>query len=679
MAAASGQSDSVVSNTCSICLEAFRQPRTLPCQHSLCSVCLQEYLEQCLVSKDMKQFPCPLCRASISIKQHDIIQIENIVKQFDLVSFSEIVDENESRDTSVNCDACSRDNVLIAAAKMCKECNENICKECANYHSKNKLLSSHSLSDILRHPRNAASENAISKIVQANIRFKCERHEMKRFKYICIGHDVICCSKCVIFDHRQCNDIRSLEDYKECTLFDNDKRSLQEGFRDIDDKLLAFSANETHMESTLDQKRKQFDDDVSSWKEHIHTAIDEELDRFYAKSCSLIKDLKQITEANHHKVDAFRHEMEYCKPLLDLIDSDSMEKSHTVVYAKQMINTLSIKRKELTSCFKTGSCEKFEWKINAKPLIRVLQKCLQQEVIQIHPPDTCTLCRFTTLDTVLNFKQRSNGQTPCLRDCVALDEHYFVCTDERNNILRVIDSVGQKEIYYIPIRAEPFGITKLDNQTLAVSMPQSKCIDIMRFSVDGDRSITIKLVKSIESKFGIYGIQPGTVDNSTVLIALDKDAGCFHVYDMDGKEKLIITLKVSNENRPSRGWNPLSYANYFAVNSNAKELYISCYRTNKIMCVDFSGVCKWVYTHPALQTPFAIRTGPGGNLFVCCYGRCQIHMLDRSGNHIGTLLSASDGLRGPISFDFDPDFKHCIVCEDDGSQKTLKRFSLHTS
>ncbi|XP_063605280.1 RING finger protein nhl-1-like isoform X4 [Penaeus indicus] len=54
--------------TCAICLDLLHRPRSLPCGHSFCLVCLQNYVNSCRM-----MFTCPSCRAAAQVPHEGVM------------------------------------------------------------------------------------------------------------------------------------------------------------------------------------------------------------------------------------------------------------------------------------------------------------------------------------------------------------------------------------------------------------------------------------------------------------------------------------------------------------------------------------------------------------------------------------------------------------------------------
>ncbi|GAB1599388.1 hypothetical protein Ahia01_000216000 [Argonauta hians] len=100
-------------SSCSICLEDYTEPRTLPCLHTYCSGCLKDYISSKLQQvREKNYFRCPTCRKSIKCSSSSsAFDLDELVEQFPIDSCMNIlvelqkdikhlmVDENELKTT----------------------------------------------------------------------------------------------------------------------------------------------------------------------------------------------------------------------------------------------------------------------------------------------------------------------------------------------------------------------------------------------------------------------------------------------------------------------------------------------------------------------------------------------------------------------------------------------------
>ncbi len=92
MASANATEDSLREMlTCPICMDEFRSPRSLPCLHTFCQVCLGDYL----VRKHVRPgttFPCPTCRESVFLPKEGV---KGLRSNFLIKSMLGILDSKE--------------------------------------------------------------------------------------------------------------------------------------------------------------------------------------------------------------------------------------------------------------------------------------------------------------------------------------------------------------------------------------------------------------------------------------------------------------------------------------------------------------------------------------------------------------------------------------------------------
>uniref|UniRef100_A0A8D9BW06 RING finger protein nhl-1 n=2 Tax=Cacopsylla melanoneura TaxID=428564 RepID=A0A8D9BW06_9HEMI len=116
--------------TCAICLDRYRNPKLLPCQHSFC-------MEPCmdgLVDYVRRQVKCPECRAEHRIPYQGVQGFPtNVTLQRFLELHIEITGElpdPTSGQTMKRCSVCSEKSYVT----MCGHCDKEVCADCKGAH-----------------------------------------------------------------------------------------------------------------------------------------------------------------------------------------------------------------------------------------------------------------------------------------------------------------------------------------------------------------------------------------------------------------------------------------------------------------------------------------------------------------------------------------------------------------
>ncbi|XP_022324290.2 uncharacterized protein LOC111125109 [Crassostrea virginica] len=104
-------------STCSICFDAFLQPKLLGCRHTFCKPCLQEYTKKVEVS----EIVCPLCRQKQSL---DDKGLDGLMDNY-FVSL-----RRPESPVIMCCDICLEKSVL----SQCTHCVLKLCESCKSSH-----------------------------------------------------------------------------------------------------------------------------------------------------------------------------------------------------------------------------------------------------------------------------------------------------------------------------------------------------------------------------------------------------------------------------------------------------------------------------------------------------------------------------------------------------------------
>ncbi|XP_029930759.1 E3 ubiquitin-protein ligase TRIM21-like isoform X2 [Myripristis murdjan] len=159
--------------TCPVCRDIFREPRQLPCGHSMCMECLEGMIDH---SSDVP-FRCPDCRAYFG-------KIIGVQKSFALASIAEDYRENKKQRAkqteSVHCDYCPERTKL--AVKTCLKCEVSLCQEHLKDHLELAVFTGHPL---------------VAPLGDLQKR-KCPQHEDEVLRYYCNTSRRYICNICAL-------------------------------------------------------------------------------------------------------------------------------------------------------------------------------------------------------------------------------------------------------------------------------------------------------------------------------------------------------------------------------------------------------------------------------------------------------------------------------------------------
>ena len=193
---------------CAICCELFRNPRLLPCLHSFCNDCLQNYLKGTVTA-----IVCPTCRQLYSVPKKDVSQfpinfpLRNLVdaicdKQKKLLVSEDNSTGDKSGLTSFGdeklgqaCDSCGQSLTVVAT---CIDCSQNLCHFCKEAHLRVLAFKGHEVIDVI----DKTSSKTQTTHGDESMQQKCSRHPEEEARYFCLRCRAMVCSDCGITEHR---------------------------------------------------------------------------------------------------------------------------------------------------------------------------------------------------------------------------------------------------------------------------------------------------------------------------------------------------------------------------------------------------------------------------------------------------------------------------------------------
>lgn len=178
---------------CSICVDVFREPVSLPCNHSFCRQCLQLFADKSnpkskdctAVKSPRQQINCPLCRSSTLLPEQGVSA---------LPPNTELSGEAAnilSEDMPV-CSLCGDDSKSLAS-RFCSTCGVLYCEKCLEIcHPAKGPLKRHTLQTVDQYlSRNKARLGEGSSP-------SCEEHKLPLCQF-CTSCRLVMCRSCVCY------------------------------------------------------------------------------------------------------------------------------------------------------------------------------------------------------------------------------------------------------------------------------------------------------------------------------------------------------------------------------------------------------------------------------------------------------------------------------------------------
>ena len=266
---------------CTVCLERLNDPRTLPCCHSFCKVCLEGVVKTCRDEaprdRPIREIPCPNCRTMFILDPDK--QVADMPRNHficNMVQAMAVLD----RGIGVPCSHSCNQSYSVA---RCVTCEKFLCRGCFTAHNNYLGNNGHS---VLTMEELSKPENR--KKIQDKM--YCNEHSGKRLKVYCETCDQLICKDCMDFKHvkpsHSCFLVKDVaNNYKE--LLDSNNKVMQDALAEGD----AFLQQLTRETERLDHEAADIKNQIAQKKEFVAMKFNEMLDK---KAEALLKKVEEI-------------------------------------------------------------------------------------------------------------------------------------------------------------------------------------------------------------------------------------------------------------------------------------------------------------------------------------------------------------------------------------------------
>ncbi|XP_076805767.1 uncharacterized protein LOC143449442 [Clavelina lepadiformis] len=219
--------------TCQICLNIYKEPLLLTCQHSFCKSCVA----QCVHSGTTTALHCPICRQKTVLpkkmglgnlkknfflqslietlnarrhSQHSISPFDDLVvgkgnQDSDVIDSINAIDDRSEHNGNFDCENCELETKRKAVAR-CLDCTDFLCRNCELIHCQTKLTKKHK---VVRLSELVSGQYGDEFLARAKI--FCPRHVDEVCREICEDCFAVGCSSC-LNEHHKDHKTRDLKD-----------------------------------------------------------------------------------------------------------------------------------------------------------------------------------------------------------------------------------------------------------------------------------------------------------------------------------------------------------------------------------------------------------------------------------------------------------------------------------
>ena len=234
---------------CPICTDMFYNPKILPCHHTFCLKCIEQYGKD---KRPGKALPCPMCRREFKVPTGGFSELSTNFFMDKLIT--------TILTSEADCDICTQigKNDKKIASSLCTTCRGNLGDECRKISKSMKISMDRKLT-----PVGEVSEAARAKL-EANF---CSRHPSKEFEFYCQVCKVLICVTCFMASHR----------HHELCGIDDAALTFRKVFRSYSDDMSVFMMN-------IEERSERVNEQVESF-----TRFCEQIEKNVIERCNEIK------------------------------------------------------------------------------------------------------------------------------------------------------------------------------------------------------------------------------------------------------------------------------------------------------------------------------------------------------------------------------------------------------
>ncbi|KAH3766187.1 E3 ubiquitin-protein ligase TRIM71 [Pelomyxa schiedti] len=262
--------------TCPCCSSFFRDPRLLPCLHTLCLECIPK-CSPGTTSTSVTALECPVCHSQVSVPTGGCCGFPVDMHKSHLLDLVPFVVPAGGGSRPPECSECeARD-----AQWWCSTCCMFLCNDDKAHHLRVRKTASHKVATV----QQLGSQTTVATTVHKQP--LCSKHPQENLQLYCNTDQVLICRDCAFIDHKN-HDV----------VFVTERSSkLKENIASLCSDLVAHREKVTNSKIEAIEECKNTQETVEKVEAEIRSEFDKIVAAAKAREALLLSELKIIGEA----------------------------------------------------------------------------------------------------------------------------------------------------------------------------------------------------------------------------------------------------------------------------------------------------------------------------------------------------------------------------------------------
>ncbi|XP_052283778.1 uncharacterized protein LOC127880509 [Dreissena polymorpha] len=543
-----------------------------------------------------------------------------------------------------SCVGCLSQNIEKSADFFCETCFKCFCEKCLYHH--NQVFVNH-----VTYGRRETNKWPLEKAFE-DLLLKCDVHNNKKLKMFCHDHSQLCCSDCVLLNHRQCTNLALIsESVKTLSV---DMQPLSKKIQSIIADLNKFKREQETSILSIDRSYSEKLQEIRNQRKKLNAALEElenttlkELDEIRTTlqtslkkdvdSCGRLKDeLQQLSDAVQGLCDKSIQDIEFIasRKCLDKIqESERYLKENPVKVQSSII-------------FKANS--DIEQYLSQQSDLGRIVDSMQSLKLKKNPDQVLTV----KSKSEYNVKISNDTSPNCsIRGICSLSSGYIIVADHSNKKVKLLDK-NYKVSSHCDMPSSPLDICQITASEVAVTLDGA---EVQFMSVSNGQLVNGRKLQLPHAAVGIAHHQGG-------LYITDRTA-LYH-YTLTGN--LVKKLYKGDINSP---WKVFKCA----LSPAGDRIYVTSvyesmhFNKSALLTLATDGSLISTFFVPELAIPRGVHVTPDGQVLCCAYN--TVLQVDHEGKKkLATLASQRDGLRNPISVCYNSNIHQIIVGQHENNK-----------